>query len=128
MGGIEVDRHGNVNAHKIGSKFVGIGGFANITNKTKTVVFCLTFTTKGLSVEKEGGKVKICKEGRILKFKKSIHDISFSASNALKNGQKVLYVTERCVFGLTQDGIQLLEVFDGIDKQKDIIDLLDFEL
>jgi propionate CoA-transferase len=128
MGGIEVDRHGNVNAHKIGSKFVGIGGFANITNKTKTVVFCLTFTTKGLAVKRENNKVIIQKEGSVPKFKESIHDISFSASNALKNGQKVLYVTERCVFGLTQNGIKLLEVFDGIDQQKDVIGSLDFEV
>lgn len=128
MGGLEVDRHGNVNAHQTGSSFVGIGGFANITNATKTVVFCMTFTTKGLVARREGTGVRIENEGTITKFKNEIAGISFSAKNALRNGQRVLYVTERCVFELTPDGIRLKEVFDGVDAEKQVIGMLDFAI
>jgi len=128
MGAIEVDRHGNVNAHEMGNRFAGIGGFANITGKAKTVVFCMSFTAKGLSVSEKDGKVKIDKEGEFSKFKKEIMGISFSAANAMKNGQRVLYVTERCVFQLTENGLKLLEVYKGIDKKKQILDVLDFDL
>ena len=128
MGGLEVDRHGNVNAHQIEGGFAGIGGFANITYSTKTIVFCMNFTTKGLNVRKNGDKVEIVNEGKIPKFKSEIKAISFSAKNALKSGQKVLYVTERCVFELTKDGLALKEVYEGIDVLKDIKGLLDFSI
>ena len=128
MGGIEADCKGNVNAHKLGERYAGIGGFANITSATKTVVFCMTFTTKGLRVSREDGKVSIVQEGEIPKFKKEIAAISFSAKNALERGQRVLYVTERCVFELTADGLRLAEVFPGVRQKQDIEDLLDFKL
>ena len=128
MGGLEVDRHGNVNSHQSSSGFVGIGGFANITNATKNVVFCMTFTTKGLVAKKADCGVEIVQEGSIRKFRKEINAISFSAKNALKRGQRVLYVTERCVFELTPDGIKLKEVYDGIDTESHITALLDFDL
>ena len=120
MGGLEADRHGNVNAHKLDSGVVGIGGFANITYATKTIVFCMTFTTKGLVATKENGIINIKNEGSIPKFKNEIKAISFSAKNALQKGQRVLYITERCVFELTPDGLKLKEVFDGIDPQTQI--------
>lgn len=128
MGGLEADRFGNVNAHRSADRFAGIGGFANITSATKTVVFCLTFTAKGLRVKKQDGQVHIEQEGSIAKFKKEILSISFSAKNALRRGQRVLYVTERCVFTLTQDGLKLLEVYPGVREQEDIRALLDFEV
>ena len=128
MGGLEVDRHGNVNAHKLDSGFPGIGGFINITHATKTIVFCMTFTTKGLVATKENGVVNIKSEGSIPKFKSEIRAISFSAKNALKKGQRVLYVTERCVFELGNDGLKLKEVFDGVDPKTQIFPLLDYSL
>lgn len=128
MGGLEVDMHGNVNSHKPRSAYTGIGGFANITSATKTIIFCLTFTTKGLVVQEESGRVIIESEGSVPKFKSKIDAISFSAKNALRKGQRVLYVTERCVFELTQRGLNLKEVYGGIDLQKDILSLLDFPL
>ena len=127
MGGFEVDRHGNVNAHQINGKFAGIGGFANITFYTKTVVFCMNFTTKGIDVRDENGQITIHNEGAVKKFKSDISGISFAAKNAIAHGQRVLYVTERCVFELTPDGLALAEVYPGVDMQKDILDLLDFE-
>ena len=128
MGALEVDRQGNVNAHRMSGRYAGIGGFANITAATHTVVFCLTMTTNGLRCSKKDGKVCIDREGSIVKFKNSITSISFSAKQALKNGQRVLYVTERCVFELCESGLKLIEVYDGIDEKLQIRELLDFKL
>lgn len=128
MGGLEVDQYGNVNAHRGEGAYAGIGGFANITAKTPIVVFCLSFTAKGLFVEEENGKIEIVQEGRIPKFVEKVHSISFSGKRAIQNGQKVLYVTERCVFELTKDGLKLIEVYPGIDKERDIISQLPFSV
>ncbi len=128
MGGVEVDRHGNVNAHRIGDRFVGIGGFANITTAAKTIVFCLSFTAKGLTVIQEGPSVRIASEGAVPKFRDTIQTISFSARNALARGQRVLYITERCVFALTENGLALAEVYEGISREQQIAGLLDFQL
>lgn len=128
MGGLEVDKKGNVNSHRGPGAFSGIGGFANITAKTRTVVFCLTFNTKGLDVSEENGTVTVNENGSIPKFVDKINSISFSAKRALVNGQRVLYVTERCVFELCRKGLKLVEVYDGVDPRKDILDLLPFEV
>lgn len=128
MGAIEVDGHGNVNAHRSDGAFAGIGGFANITAKTSTVVFCLSFTAKGLEVSQKKGVVTIEKEGQIPKFVKKVRSISFSGKRAIANGQKVLYVTERCVFRLTPRGLKLIEAYPGIDVEKDILKQLPFEV
>ena len=128
LGGLEVDRAGNLNVHKLKGSFAGIGGFANITHATKTIIFCMSFSTKGLIALKEGDKVQIKQEGSIKKFKKEINAISFSAKNAIARKQNVLYVTERCVFQLTPKGLKLMEVYPGIDEKTQIRDLLDFDL
>ena len=128
MGGLEVDQYGNVNAHRGEGAYAGIGGFANITAKTTVVVFCLSFTAKGLFVEEENGKIEIVQEGRIPKFVEKVHSISFSGKRALQNGQKVMYVTERCVFELTPEGLKLVEVYPGIDKERDILSQLPFHV
>ncbi len=128
MGGLEVDAAGNVNSHHPENGYVGIGGFANITNRTKNIVFCLTFTAKGLIARQNGAGVEIEAEGSVRKFRKNIRAISFSAKNALNKGQHVLYVTERGVFKLTPNGLQLIEVFPGIDANRQIAGMLDFEL
>lgn len=128
MGALEVDKEGNVNAHRGPGAFAGIGGFANITSKTPTVVFCFSFTAKGLEVSQIKGIVTVEKEGTIPKFVNQVKSISFSARRAIANGQKVLYVTERCVFRLTPKGLKLIEVYPGVDVQKDILNLLPFEV
>ncbi|SNU05822.1 propionate CoA-transferase [Lachnospiraceae bacterium] len=126
MGALEVDKYGNVNAHRGIGSYSGIGGFANITAKTPLVVFCLSFTAKGLFVEEENGKINIVQEGRVPKFVEKVSSISFSAKRALENGQRVLYVTERCVFELTKDGLKLIEVYPGIDKEEEVLSQLSF--
>lgn len=128
MGALEVDKYGNINAHRGPGAFAGIGGFANITAKTPTVVFCMTFDAKGLEVTQKKGVVTIQKEGEIAKFVEKVNSVSFSAKRAIENGQKVLYVTERCVFRLTPKGLKLIEVYPGVDMQKDILDRLPFEV
>lgn len=128
MGALEVDKEGNVNAHRGPGAFAGIGGFANITSKTPTVVFCFSFTAKGLEVSQTKEIVTVEKEGTIPKFVDQVKSISFSARRAIANGQKVLYVTERCVFRLTPKGLKLIEVYPGINVQKDILELLPFEV
>ena len=128
MGALEVDKEGNVNSHRGPGAFSGIGGFANITAKTPTVVFCLTFNTKGLEVSQKQNMVTIQKEGSIPKFVDKVRSVSFSAKRAIANGQKVLYVTERCVFRLTPKGLKLVEVYPGIDVEKDILSRLPFEV
>ncbi len=128
LGALEVDREGNVNAHFSPGKLAGIGGFANITQTTRKVVFCFSFTAGGLEIEDSYGVVNIVQEGRIRKIVDRVGAISFSAQNAHDNGQEVLYVTERCVFRLGKGGLELVEVYDGVDIQKDILDLLPFEV
>ena len=128
MGALEVDKYGNVNAHRGPGAYAGIGGFANITAQTSTVVFCLTFNTKGLEVHRDGDAVLIDENGVVPKFVDNVRSISFSARKAIANGQKVLYVTERCVFILTARGLKLLEVYPGVDVQRDILDLLPFDI
>ena len=128
MGALEVDQYGNVNAHRGPGAFAGIGGFANITAKTPTVVFCLTFNTKGLEVERKGGAISIVQNGTVPKFVPEVKSVSFSARRAIANRQRVLYVTERCVLGLTPRGLRLLEVYPGIDPERDILPYLPFEI
>ena len=128
MGGMEVDKDGNVNAHRGPGAFAGIGGFANITAKTKTVVFCLTFNAKGLDVDENNDKITIKNNGSIPKFVDKVTSISFSAKRAKANKQKVLYITERCVFELGEKGIVLTEVYPGVDIENDILKLLPFKV
>ncbi len=126
MGAFEVDREGNVNAHQGPGNFSGIGGFANITARTPNVVFCLTFNTKGLSATRKKDVVTIHENGRIPKFVEKVRSVSFSAKRAVRGGQRVLYITERCVFMLCEAGLRLIEVYPGVDLQRDVLDLLPF--
>ncbi len=128
MGALEVDCHGNVNAHSLPNAYPGIGGFANITSTTKNVVFCLNFRHRGLVVQRTGAGVRIVQEGAEPKFRRSIRAISFSAEHALAAGHRVLYITERCVFELTAAGLRLAEVYPGVDAEGEIRALLDFPL
>ena len=163
VGTLEIDGEGNANSHVGAARLVGIGGFANITQNSRNVVFCCTFSAKGLEAEISGcscpcecacdgsgpggggnggsggsggnggdcGSLRILSEGEIPKFVPKVRSPGFSSKNALARGQNVLYVTERCVFRLvTADGgggcLELVEVADGVDVQRDILDRLPF--
>ena len=126
LGLAEVDSEGNVNVSKFGTRVTGPGGFINITQCTKKVVFIGTFTTSGLEEEIIDGKLIIKNEGKKKKFVKNVEQVTFSAKQARINGQEILYVTERAVFKLDDTGITLIEVAPGIDVKKDILEEMDF--
>ncbi|MBF0543321.1 MAG: acyl CoA:acetate/3-ketoacid CoA transferase [Candidatus Riflebacteria bacterium] len=126
LGAGEIDSKGNVNVSKFGPKFSGCGGFINITQNAKNVVFCTTFTAGDLDISHQNGSLKIIKEGKIKKFVKGLQQVTFSGDYALEKGTNVTYITERCVFKLTKEGLVLTEVAPGIDIQKDVLDLMDF--
>jgi len=126
LGVAEVDQYGNVNASKTGKLLAGCGGFINISQNAKKVVFCANFTAKGLDLLIKNNQLFIKKEGSIKKFKSEVSQITFSGAYAKKLKQDVLYVTERAVFKLSEKGLVLTEVAPGIDLQKDILDLMEF--
>lgn len=126
LGLAEADQAGNVNVSKFGPKIAGCGGFINITQNAKRLVYCGTFTAGGLKLSIEEGKLKILQEGRAKKFRKAVEQITFSGQYAVKKGQPVIYVTERAVFELTADGLVLTEIAPGIDLEKEILAQMDF--
>lgn len=126
LGLAQVDKHGNLNVSKFGTRVAGCGGFINITQNSKKVFFCGTFTTKGLEVKVENGELKIISEGSKKKFVDSVEQITFSSKYAMKVNQPVMYITERAVFELREDGLHLIEIAPGIDIKKDILNLMEF--
>ena len=127
LGLAECDGHGNINVSRFGPRIAGCGGFINITQNTHKVFFCGTFTAGGLKVKVEDGKVIIAQEGKQKKFLKDVEQITFNGDIALQNKQEVMYITERCVFQLKEDGMHLTEIAPGIDLQTQILDMMDFE-
>ena len=114
LGMAECDEHGNVNTSKFGGRLNGCGGFIDISQNSRAVVFAGTFTAGGLDVQIAYGKLKIMQEGRARKFVKNVEQITFSGKYASQKSQPVIYVTERCVFQLTPGGLELIEVAPGI--------------
>ncbi|MFQ5775111.1 MAG: acyl CoA:acetate/3-ketoacid CoA transferase [Kiloniellaceae bacterium] len=126
LGFAECDREGNVNASRFGNRVSGCGGFINITQNSKKVVFVGTFTSGGFEAEVRDGRIAIGKEGRFGKFVNKVGQITFSGRLAAEAGKEVYYVTERCVFALTRAGLALIEVAPGIDVENDILERMPF--
>ncbi|WP_312833098.1 acyl CoA:acetate/3-ketoacid CoA transferase [Sedimentibacter saalensis] len=122
----EVDKDGNVNTSLLNGKIMGVGGFANIAATAKNALFVGTFTAGGLKCNVEDGKMVIEQEGRFKKFVQSCPQLTFNAEQSLKKGNRILFITERCVIERTLEGMVLTEIAPGIDLQTQIIDQMGF--
>jgi len=122
----EIDRFGNVNVSKLGGLTVGPGGFIDIAQNARKMVFVGTFDAKGAKLKTGDGQMIIDRHGEVRKLVKDVEQITFSGQQAVAQGQQVTYVTERCVFALKPDGLHLVEIAPGVDLKSDILDQMDF--
>jgi propionate CoA-transferase len=125
----EVDAEGNVNVSRYGPNITGPGGFINISQGTRRVVFSGTLTTGGLDVGPDGmGGLALRRDGSVRKFVPAVEQITFSGQRARERGQEITYVTDRAVFRLEGEGLVLTEVAPGIDVRRDVLDRIGFEV
>lgn len=116
LGAAQIDEKGNVNVSHFGDRVAGVGGFVNISQTAKRLIFCTTYTSGGLEIREDGDRLEVVCEGRIPKFVKKVDQISFNGERAAAAGREVLYVTERAVFRLTESGLEIVEIRPGCER------------
>ena len=120
---LEVDGAGNVNVSKLGKKpylTAGCGGFVDITAHAKKIVFS-GFFEAGAELDLSETGLRVTKPGRFTKMVEAVEHVTFSGARAVAQGQDVLYVTERCVIRLTDEGLKAVEIMPGIEPERDIV-------
>ena len=120
---LEVDVEGNVNVSKLGKKpylTAGCGGFVDITAGAKKIVFSGWFEA-GAKVELTDQGIRIAAPGKFTKMVEAVEHVTFSGKRARELEQEILYVTERCVIRLTDQGLVATEIMPGIDPARDIV-------
>ena len=126
LGFAQIDQLGNINSSRFGNILTGCGGSIDISQNAKRVVYCGSFAVKS-DQRIENGQLVITNPGKFKKFIREVEQVSFSGSHALDNGQEVTYVTERAVFKLRKEGLELIEIAPGVDLHKDILEMMDFK-
>lgn len=128
LGMAQCDRHGNINVSKFGNELVtGSGGFIDISQSSKKVIFAATFFAKVGKYSFENQQLHIIEEGKGIKFVNEVEQITYSGEFARKEGHQETYmVTERCVFKLVREGWMLIEIAPGIDLERDILAHMEF--
>lgn len=128
LGFMQIDPKGNVNPSYSPVRVSGPGGFPVISAGSPRTYFAGGFTAgKGIDIDADGGKLIINSDGNITKFNNDLVKIVFSGPEAVKAGKEIIYVTERAVFGLNENGLILKEVAPGVDVEKDILTKMDFK-
>ena len=122
----EFDAAGNVNVSRLGGLTVGPGGFIDIAQNARKVVFCGTFAAKGVQLATGDGQLVVQCQGSVRKLVASVEQVTFSGPQSLVRGQQALYLTERASFRLTPQGMELFEIAPGVDLQRDVLDQMDF--
>lgn len=126
LGLAQADADGNLNVSRFGHRLAGAGGFINISQNARRLVFVGSFTAGEADIAVENGRLIIKREGRDMKFVHAVEHRTFSGREARRRGQRVLYVTERCVFELGERGLLLTEVAPGVDIGRDIVARMGF--
>ncbi|MFW0797538.1 CoA-transferase [Gordonia sp. CPCC 205515] len=128
---LEIDQHGNVNVHSLPKRrhvTAGLGGFVDITSGAPAIVFVGSFTAGRRDILVDDGALQIRSDGAHTKLVAEVDSPTFSGKRALETGQRVIYVTERCVLELRPEGLTVVEIAPGVDLQRDILDRSEFPL
>jgi propionate CoA-transferase len=123
----QVDAAGSVNVSRFNGRIIGVGGFINISQHAKKVIFSGLFTAGNVEIAWPGGSTVIIKEGKFNKFISQLEQVSYNGEFAQERGQEALYITERAVFRRGNKGVELMEIAPGIDLDRDILAHMDFK-